>query len=193
MDRGRPKKRSDSIKSTATKNNEQKAFETLPQGIKASDALSKLSAQDIESLKRQALGQAAQFEVLNAKDVNDLSRVSFSRTSTRAHGFLLTIYRNFVLLTNAVIICAVPTSLSAPAAAIFMNASAHICDRRVSHVSRMMRSSNRKKHSQNWTLRSTTGCPSSNWPKTDALGSGKSYLSMSPQLSLCRRQPAAAN
>lgn len=78
MDRGRPKKRPDgsSIKSATTKTNEQKAFVTLPTGVKASDASSKFSQQDIEALRQQARGQAAQFEVLASKDVGDLSRVS---------------------------------------------------------------------------------------------------------------------
>ena len=77
MDRGRPKKRADgsSIKSATTKENEQRAFVTLPTGIKASDASSKFSPQDIEALRQQARGQAAQFEVLDSKDVGDLSRV----------------------------------------------------------------------------------------------------------------------
>jgi len=78
MDRGRPKKRADgsSIKSATTKAIEQKAFITLPTGVKASDAASKFSAQDIETLRQQAQGQAAQFEVLASKDVGELSRVS---------------------------------------------------------------------------------------------------------------------
>ncbi|KFY31891.1 hypothetical protein V493_00698, partial [Pseudogymnoascus sp. VKM F-4281 (FW-2241)] len=76
MDRGWPKKRSDgtSTKNTTTNASEQKAFETLPQGVKACDVTSKFSPQDIESLRRQALDQAAQFEVLAAKDVSNLSR-----------------------------------------------------------------------------------------------------------------------
>ncbi|KFX97029.1 hypothetical protein V490_03014 [Pseudogymnoascus sp. VKM F-3557] len=76
MDRGRPKKRADgsSIKSATTKAIEQKAFITLPTGVKASDAASKFSAQDIETLRQQAQGQAAQFEVLASKDVGELSR-----------------------------------------------------------------------------------------------------------------------
>jgi hypothetical protein len=78
MDRGRPKKRADgsSIKSATTKAQEQRAFITLPAGVKASDASSKFSPQDIEALRKQAQGQAAQFEVLAAKDVGELSRVS---------------------------------------------------------------------------------------------------------------------
>ncbi|KFY23586.1 hypothetical protein V493_05768 [Pseudogymnoascus sp. VKM F-4281 (FW-2241)] len=76
MDRGRPKKRPDgsSIKSATTKENEQRAFMTLPTGVKASDASSKFSPQDIEALRQQAQGQAAQFEVLASKDVGELSR-----------------------------------------------------------------------------------------------------------------------
>ncbi|KFY72149.1 hypothetical protein V498_10109, partial [Pseudogymnoascus sp. VKM F-4517 (FW-2822)] len=76
MDRGGPKMRSDgtSTKNTTTNASEQKAFETLPQGVKACDVTSKFSPQDTKSLRRQALDQAAQFEVLAAKDVSDLSR-----------------------------------------------------------------------------------------------------------------------
>ncbi|ELR04034.1 hypothetical protein GMDG_06545 [Pseudogymnoascus destructans 20631-21] len=76
MDRGRPKKRADgsSIKSATTKAQEQRAFITLPTGVKASDAPSKFSPQDIEALRQQAQGQAAQFEVLASKHVGDLSR-----------------------------------------------------------------------------------------------------------------------
>jgi hypothetical protein len=86
MDRGRPKKRSDgtSTKNTTTNASEQKTFETLPQGVKACDVTSKFSPQDIESLRRQALEQAAQFEVLDAKDVSDLSRVGIFSLSTRS-------------------------------------------------------------------------------------------------------------
>ncbi|KFY39918.1 hypothetical protein V494_03752 [Pseudogymnoascus sp. VKM F-4513 (FW-928)] len=76
MDRGRPKKRADgsSIKSATTKANEQRAFVTLPTGVKASDVPSKFSPQEIESVRQQAQGQAAQFEVLSSRDVGDLSR-----------------------------------------------------------------------------------------------------------------------
>ncbi len=87
MDRGRPKKRVDGspikLKQSSKQSQlaaEQKAFETLPEGIKASDAQSRLEQTDIEALREQAIGQAAKFEVLNMKDVESLSRVSPSRT-----------------------------------------------------------------------------------------------------------------
>jgi hypothetical protein len=78
MDRGRPKKRADGtiIKSAETKASEQKAFESLPQGIKATDASSLYSNAEMDMLRKQAIGQAAKFEVLNSKDVERLSRVS---------------------------------------------------------------------------------------------------------------------
>lgn len=79
MDRGRPKKRMDgspikrkpSIRSTE----EQKAFETLPQGFKATEANASLPSDEIEILRKQAISQASRFEVLNSKDVDILSRV----------------------------------------------------------------------------------------------------------------------
>lgn len=80
MDRGRPKKRLDSSPTKYSQgrlcgSDEQKAFETLPQGLKATDASSSLPAHEIEVLRKQAMGQASRFEVLNPKDVESLSRV----------------------------------------------------------------------------------------------------------------------
>ncbi|KAF7870584.1 hypothetical protein EAF04_004328 [Stromatinia cepivora] len=79
-DRGRPKKRSDGspIKAASSKRTptleEQLAFEHLPQGVKAAQASSKLTQTEMETLRCQAIGQACRFEVLNSKDVDDLSR-----------------------------------------------------------------------------------------------------------------------
>jgi hypothetical protein len=83
MDRGRPKKRSDgspmkrkpSVQALAAAE-EQKAFETLPQGHRAHNASTQLPTDEIELLRKQAMGQAARFEVLSSKDVEALSRVS---------------------------------------------------------------------------------------------------------------------
>lgn len=78
MDRGRPKKREDGSAIQAKRDlaADQRAFEYLPQGIKADEACSHYDRQEIESLKRQAVHQAAKFEVLNCQDVDILSRVS---------------------------------------------------------------------------------------------------------------------
>ena len=82
MDRGRPKRRMDgkaAIKSQPNKRDvsaEQKAFVTLPTGVHATDVASKYGTSDCEKLHKQALGQAAKFEVLGVKDVDSLSRVS---------------------------------------------------------------------------------------------------------------------
>lgn len=81
MDRGRPKKRPDGspIKRSMSKRSasqEKKAFESLPKGIRATDAASTLPSSELETLRRQAMGQASRFEVLHAKDVESLSRVS---------------------------------------------------------------------------------------------------------------------
>ncbi|KAF8849322.1 hypothetical protein BDZ45DRAFT_663315 [Acephala macrosclerotiorum] len=97
MDRGRPKKRSQTpidgspIKRSASKrspsnptstspvaetekSDEQKAFEHLPSGIRATEASTHLPSLEIEALRKQAIGQASRFEVLSSKDVETLSR-----------------------------------------------------------------------------------------------------------------------
>ncbi|KAE9378448.1 hypothetical protein N431DRAFT_501086 [Stipitochalara longipes BDJ] len=88
MDRGRPKKRADGSPinrtlskrspsnptSTAALVEEQKAFEHLPSGHPATTASSLLPASEVETLRKQAMGQASRFQVLNSKDVDALSR-----------------------------------------------------------------------------------------------------------------------
>lgn len=54
---------------------------TLPQGLKAASAASTFSEADITRLHQQALGQAARFEVLAVRDVDDLSKVYLSQPS----------------------------------------------------------------------------------------------------------------
>ncbi|KAK3995049.1 Up-regulated during septation-domain-containing protein [Cladorrhinum sp. PSN332] len=81
MERGRPRKRSDitgtvagrSISKRST-SAERRAFEQLPKGWKASEAVNMLSPSEVASLHKQALGQAARFEVLRKQDVDNLSR-----------------------------------------------------------------------------------------------------------------------
>lgn len=83
MERGRPRKRSEStgaatLKRTgskSSKSSERLAFEQLPRGWKASDAVNMLSPPEVASLQKQALQQAARFEVLRKEDVESLSRV----------------------------------------------------------------------------------------------------------------------
>jgi len=83
MERGRPRKRPEASAALATlkrsgskrsKSTEKQAFEQLPKGWKASDAVNMLSPQEVASLQRQALQQAARFEVLRKEDVDSLSR-----------------------------------------------------------------------------------------------------------------------
>jgi hypothetical protein len=83
MDRGRPKRRPEGSPITPKRSlskrsqlAEQKAFETLPEGFKAADVPAKMGPIEIDTLKQQALGQAAKFEVLGVRDVESLSRVS---------------------------------------------------------------------------------------------------------------------
>ncbi|PQE04741.1 PIF1 helicase protein [Rutstroemia sp. NJR-2017a BBW] len=81
IDRGRPKKRTDGSpikrvpsKKAAPTSEEQLAFDYLPQGVRPNQASSKLTIQEMETLRRQALGQVTRFEVLNSRDVDALSR-----------------------------------------------------------------------------------------------------------------------
>ncbi|KAL2168228.1 hypothetical protein VTG60DRAFT_235 [Thermothelomyces hinnuleus] len=84
MDRGRPRKRSEAGAALGTgskrsgskrsKSTERQAFERLPKGWKADDAVNVLSPPEVATLQRQALQQAARFEVLRKEDVDSLSR-----------------------------------------------------------------------------------------------------------------------
>ncbi|KAI0383225.1 hypothetical protein F5Y04DRAFT_269966 [Hypomontagnella monticulosa] len=86
MDRGRPRKRSDGTpiggnvtthKRSASKRSlsaERRAFETLPQGWKATEAAKNMDSAEVAYLQKQALGQALRFEVLKKDDVESLSK-----------------------------------------------------------------------------------------------------------------------
>lgn len=85
MDRGRPKKRApagiqrkpinETTQVRRELTDEEKAFATLPTGFRAIDADSNFDSQEMEALRRQAIGQAAKFDVLSVRDVDVLSRV----------------------------------------------------------------------------------------------------------------------
>ncbi|KAG7123166.1 hypothetical protein HYQ45_014071 [Verticillium longisporum] len=53
---------------------DQKAFEELPSGCKASEAANKMNQIELLALQKQAFGQASRFEVLRKEDVESLSR-----------------------------------------------------------------------------------------------------------------------
>ncbi|KAI5462449.1 Up-regulated during septation-domain-containing protein [Mariannaea sp. PMI_226] len=88
MDRGRPRKRSESrqnigpfIRRSESKRSKstdqstiQAAFEQLPLGIKPSEVTEKLGPNEISMLQKQALAQVERFEVLRPVDVELLSR-----------------------------------------------------------------------------------------------------------------------
>jgi len=77
MERGRPRKRTDILKRSGSKRSksaERRAFEQLPKGWKASEATNMLSQLEVAALSKQALQQAARFEVLRKDDVDSLSR-----------------------------------------------------------------------------------------------------------------------
>lgn len=83
MERGRPRKRTDTrdimgphrSASKRSKSAERRAFETLPKGWKAGEASNMLHQAEVAALQKQALQQAARFEVLRKDDVDNLSRV----------------------------------------------------------------------------------------------------------------------
>ncbi|CCC13311.1 hypothetical protein SMACR_06602 [Sordaria macrospora] len=82
MERGRPRKRSETCEGTIlqrscskrSKSAERRAFEQLPKGWKASDAVKMLKSSETAALRKQALQQAARFEVLRKEDVDNLSK-----------------------------------------------------------------------------------------------------------------------
>lgn len=79
MDRGRPRKRTEGLKRSASKTSksaERRAFETLPKGWKVTDAAQMLEQTERVALHKQAMQQAARFEVMRKEDVDSLSRVS---------------------------------------------------------------------------------------------------------------------
>ena len=83
IDRGRHKKNSDASPSkrltsaaiTISVSEKRKAFEALPPSSTPAIASRSMSTDEIEVLKRQAMGQATRFGVLKSKDVNILSWV----------------------------------------------------------------------------------------------------------------------
>ncbi|KAI1183001.1 hypothetical protein F5B17DRAFT_417916 [Nemania serpens] len=83
MERGRPRKRIDGTtiggnhRRTESKRSlsaERRAFETLPQGYRPCDAVKRWDQAEIAHLQKQALGQAARFEILRKEDVDNLSK-----------------------------------------------------------------------------------------------------------------------
>ncbi|KAI1171492.1 hypothetical protein F4777DRAFT_565215 [Nemania sp. FL0916] len=84
MERGRPRKRIDGTligihhgrteSKSSSLSTERRAFETLPQGYRPSDAIKRLDQTETTHLQKQALGQAARFEVLRREDVDNLSK-----------------------------------------------------------------------------------------------------------------------
>lgn len=79
MDRGRPKKKNDTntLKRSGSKRSksaERRAFESLPKGWKAPDAVQMLDQSEIVAIQKQAAQQAARFEIMRKEDVDSLSR-----------------------------------------------------------------------------------------------------------------------
>lgn len=90
MERGRPRKRCDIVPggivvgrsiSKRSRSADRRAFENLPQGWKSVEAPHTLPHNEAVALQKQALQQAARFEVLRKEDVEALSRVSHSGQS----------------------------------------------------------------------------------------------------------------
>jgi hypothetical protein len=84
---------------------------------------------EISYLQRQALGQAARFEVLNREDVDNLSKVSYQRfCCEKSKVYTLTLNRNSASWMKELSISATPTPLFAPDAVISKPESASIFD-----------------------------------------------------------------
>lgn len=83
MERGRPRKRIDGTSvgvplrrtaSKASKSAERRAFETLPEGWKPTEASKMIESEELANLQKQAYGQAMRFEVLKKEHVESLSK-----------------------------------------------------------------------------------------------------------------------
>lgn len=97
MERGRPRKRNERVgaappKRTASKRSksaERRAFEQLPKGWKVVDAVKMMDQSEAALVQRQALQQAARFEVLRKEDVDNLSTVCALPALLRSHETLM--------------------------------------------------------------------------------------------------------
>lgn len=93
MERGRPRKRSETsgptaMKRTASKRSksaERRAFEQLPKGWKVNEAMKMMDHSEAVALQQQASQQATRFEVLRKDDVDNLSKVSPTSTQFEGH------------------------------------------------------------------------------------------------------------
>lgn len=97
MDRGRPRKRSDSRNNNGSQlkqreasevSSEWKAFEDLPSGALPKEVLAKMEAEEIKTIQKQAYRQAERFEVLRAEEVEALSKVRFTSPQPYGSGML---------------------------------------------------------------------------------------------------------
>jgi hypothetical protein len=153
MDRGRPKKRPDgspvTLRRTPSKKlRDQQAFEMLPRGTKATDAASKFDESEIDVLKKQAIGQAAKFEVLAVKDVEGLSRVRSDYPSLFPYPFQTltdSFYRNSEPSTNVVTTFARPIIHYGLVVVTSTNVFVPTCAPHVLHNSPMLPFSSKKK------------------------------------------------
>lgn len=141
MDRGRPKKRNDirnnngpllkrSDSKKRSQSAERRAFEQLPKGWKASEAPSALTPSEVSELYRQAVGQAARFEVLRKEDVEALSRVSLvpDVMDNEVGALSNASIRNSATLMSGRNISVALIPLSAQGDATFIPEFASICD-----------------------------------------------------------------
>lgn len=91
MDRGRPRKRSESQQKNGSQlkqrdpsesNVDEQAFEELPSGALPKEVLNKMDLEEIVAIQKQAYRQAERFEVLRADEVERLSKVRSKRPFT---------------------------------------------------------------------------------------------------------------
>jgi hypothetical protein len=86
--------------------------------MRATDASIQMNEVEMEGLRKQAIDQAEQFEVLNKKDVASLSRVCPSPCKDLT--MMLTLHRNYAHWTKGANISARPTSLCGLVAKSYM-------------------------------------------------------------------------
>lgn len=164
MDRGRPRKRTDRhnplqlkrAESKSEKSSERKAFQELPSGFQAKDAVANMGHEELASLHKQAYRQAERFEILKEEDVQALSKVSGVPCEIYVYVYLQ-LCRNFDASTNEQTISARHTHHYELDVATCTLASVSSCARLAPPSLATSRCSSKKKLLLSWMLPSMIG------------------------------------
>ena len=125
-DRGRRRRRRDGERVQRRRSSHKDALsdgglpDSLPAGVKLVDVPLLFEREDIVKLHEQALGQAARFEVLSVKDVDELSKVccalgTFIRGGEAGGGLADHVIRSCVCSTKSASICGAHSCRCGPA------------------------------------------------------------------------------